>query len=139
MPTYRLDIEDQFDFRLIGLSSHERDYRLAWSINLAMGWNLQRSEDIEVAARNKRPASTHSAFVYTAEENSGVYYLLENKSSTGMLLPAIQQFQYLIKVDDMPDELFAGILGGLRRANYVIAAVELPLDGLKERENLIMQ
>ncbi|MEY3397992.1 MAG: hypothetical protein RL220_586 [Bacteroidota bacterium] len=139
MPTYRLDIADQFDFRLIGVSTHERDYRLAWAVNLALGWNLSRDEDLEIPARSRRPASKHSVFVYSAEENSGVYYLIENKSASGLLMPAVQQFQFLIKVDDMPDELFNEFLTGLRSANYVMTAVEISLEGLKEKENLIMQ
>ena len=58
MAFHTLEIEDEYDFEIIGVSSHEKDYRLAWSLNKTLGWRLVRIEDAVVEGKR---STTHHA------------------------------------------------------------------------------
>ncbi len=137
MPTYKLDISDELDFQLIGISSYEKDYRVAWAINLALGWNLERQEEVTTLSKNKKSQSDHGVFSYEAEEDKTIFVLVENRSSTGLLLPSLQQFQYLLKVENLADERMQEIIVQLKRSPLILTAYEVPLHAAKEKQNLI--
>lgn len=137
MPTYKLDISDEFDFQLIGISSHEKDYRVAWAINLALGWNLERQDEITTLSKNKKSYSDHGVFTYEAEEEKSMFVLVENRSSSGLLLPSLQQFQYLLKVENLIDERIQDIIVELKKSPLILTAYEVPLNAAKEKQNLI--
>ncbi len=137
MPTYKLDISDEFDFQLIGISSHEKDYRVAWAINLALGWNLERQEEVTTLSKNKKSQSDHGVFSFEAEEDKTMFVLVENRSSTGLLLPSLQQFQYLLKVENLADERMQEIIVQLKKSPLILTAYEVPLNAAKEKQNLI--
>jgi hypothetical protein len=137
VPTYKLDISDEFDFQLIGISSHEKDYRVAWAINLALGWNLERQEEVTTLSKNKKSQSDHGVFSFEAEEDKTMFVLVENRSSTGLLLPSLQQFQYLLKVENLADERMQEIIVQLKKSPLILTAYEVPLNAAKEKQNLI--
>jgi len=139
MPTYKLDISEEFDFQLVGISSHEKDYRVSWSINLALGWNLERREDVTSYSKSRKIESDHSVFAYEAEDDKAMFVLVENKSATGMLLPSLQQFQYLLKVENYSDVRMQDLLVELKKIPQILMAVEVPLHSAKEKQNLIFE
>jgi hypothetical protein len=137
VPTYKLDISDEFDFQLIGISSHEKDYRVAWAINLALGWNLERQEEVTTISKNKKNLSDHGVFSFEAEEDKTMFVLVENRSSTGLLLPSLQQFQYLLKVENLADGRMQEIIVQLKKSPLILTAYEVSLNAAKEKQNLI--
>jgi len=54
--------EDYYDFDLLGISSHEKNYRLVWSLNRGMNWMLSKVDD--VCLDWKGVSSSHSVFKY---------------------------------------------------------------------------
>lgn len=137
MPTYKLDISDEFDFQLIGISSHEKDYRVAWAINLALRWGLERQEEVLTFSKNRKSQSEHGVFAYEAEDDKALFVLVENRSSTGLLLPSLQQFQYLLKVENLASERMQEIIVELKKSPLILTAYEVPLNAAKEKQNLI--
>ena len=41
---HSLDDEVEYDLVLIGISCHEKDYRLCWGINSVVDFNLERAD-----------------------------------------------------------------------------------------------
>lgn len=54
MSRIRLEIEDSFDFRVIGVSCHEKDYRLVWALNSISGFDFTRMDDLKTDQDDKK-------------------------------------------------------------------------------------
>jgi hypothetical protein len=135
--TYTLDIEDNYDFDLMGISSHERDYRLAWSLNRCMDWKLTRIDNIIID--HKTGTTEHAQFRFTDITEQSVITLIDNKTPNGLFLPEAQQFDYLLKIDNDRngcDDLF---FKKIRSAQFVITAYPLEVSKLKSKQNLLYE
>lgn len=135
MPVYTLDIEDDYSFDLIGISSHVHDYRLSWALNKHMGWMLERQNDVVV--KTVKNLSFHALFEYNHEQEMTLIALLSNKSENGFLLPELQQFDYLLKIENLQHELNDAFYKQLRNTSFIQTVMVVDASKIKSRHNLI--
>jgi hypothetical protein len=138
MPTHFLDVDysEEFDFTLVGIASGQREHRLVWSVNTAMGWMLERSEDAEITRKTGK--SYHARFRYMHPEDRIVYTLFANRGEGGLILPEWVQFGYLLKVENDPWIVQDALCRSLRKSQFVQAAIELPAEKVKSIHQLIL-
>lgn len=137
MTTYTLDIETNYEFDLIGISSHEKNYRLVWSLNKCMGWNLRRIEDISMNQRGGD--SLHAQFRFFHPTEHSIITLIDNKTPVGFFLPDVQHFDYVLKIDDDQFGCDDAFFKKLRNNPFIITAHPLDVDKLKSKQNLLYE
>jgi hypothetical protein len=130
-----MDEDEHFEFELFGISSRERDFRLAWSLNLTLDWQLERVEDVEVGQREG--VSRHSRYVYTDPEDQTVFVLLANSSEGGWLLAQWSSFDFLLKVKATAEYSPEQLSKVVRKVPGVLAVFPLELEKIKSKYNLI--
>lgn len=135
MPVHILEIDDDYSFDLIGISSHVHDYRLAWALNKHMGWMLTRQRDLEV--KSAKNVSYHALFEFDHEQEMTLIALLSNKSENGFLLPELQQFDYLLKIENLQHELSDEFYRQLRKTSFIQTVMVVDASKIKSRHNLI--
>ena len=81
--------EYEYDFSLLGICCHEKDYRLCWAVNSTLDLNLTKSgKDIELIFNKKsKPNANFPIFSYINDVNSNEYYLIGNKCERSWLIP----------------------------------------------------
>lgn len=93
-----LTFDDEPEFELIGICTHHSDYRLAWSMNEALGFHLAKCDDYPVEDKKGQPQSEHSMYSFEDEEDRVLYYMIKNKSQGKLLIaecPSIDYFLFL--------------------------------------------
>ena len=135
MAFHTLEIEDEYDFEIIGVSSHEKDYRLAWSLNKSLGWRLVRIEDAVV--EGKRSTTHHARFRWTHPVDQTVFTLIDNKTPDGTFMPELLQFDYLLKIEQPSEAVMKKLQAGLRKTDFVLAFQRQEVDKLKHKDNLL--
>jgi hypothetical protein len=135
LAVYHLDSAIEFDFELVGISSHEKDFRLCWALNKALGWNLVRMEDVVLDSKDGE--SSHARFVYVDPANKMTYTLIENTAPEGTLIPEKAQFDFLLLIESNGQEVPERLYRELRKVSFVLAAFPLMTDKLKSKQNLI--
>jgi hypothetical protein len=132
---HTLEIEEEYDFEIIGVSSHEKDYRLAWSLNKHMGWRLKRKNDIEI--RGKRSVSVHAQYSWVHPVDQTVFTLIDNKTPDGVFMPDMAQFDYILKIEQSGEVVSDAFYQRLRNADFVLAIQLQDVDKLKFKNNLL--
>ncbi len=99
MAKHTLQLEDDFNFDLIGLCSHQSDYRVCWSVNEHLGLHLSKSlEPFMVSGKKGEVISSHSLYEWYDENNTVEYFLIKNKYNTQFLIPEKSQIDYFLVI-----------------------------------------
>jgi hypothetical protein len=128
--------EDYYSFDLIGISCHEKNYRLAWSLNQGMYWTLSKMDDIEHTRRGI--SAKHAVFKYD-DSLGNVYTLIENRSPDAVFLSELSQFDFLLMVNHEGMFSLDSALTDLRKCAFVITAYPFNVHTLKNKELLLLE
>ena len=109
-------------FTIIGISSHENDYRLSWSINEHLGFAFAQSESIKTADGNE-----FSCFVH--EDEQQILQLITNRCDNGFLLGKYKNLDFILKINAELNEMeIIEWIRNLRKAPLVSAAFSIPVN-----------
>ena len=133
-----LTLEYEYDFDLIGISCHEKDYRLCWHINQALHIDLIKIESLEIYIHKEKSKCCFSLFSYEDEENQRSIYLLSNRNAMGLLIPEQKQTDYfiIVKGDYMQGEKSA-FIKELKKIPIILTLFDIAPNKLKSKKNLI--
>lgn len=127
MARIKLDIAPDPQVTLVGISSHENDYRLCWSLNRALGIDLRRRRaDIPPEG----PAH-HAVFDHEDAELEVRWTLVNNHSDSGLLLKEQRMADYFLLVDEEAGIPVDELLERLRATEFVLTAFPLDLRNLR--------
>lgn len=130
--TFRLKIDNKPNYRLIGISCHENDYRLVWAVNNQMNTQFTRTEDLIVHKHQSKEGLRFSRYFYNDEERYQKYYLLSNRCPDGFLFPEIKNFDFLIQVSgETTDSEIQKINRQLKKVDVISASYILEPEKLK--------
>ena len=134
MSKTRLIVEYDYDFCLIGIVCHEKDYRLCWNLNTLLQLNLSKKDDHITASGN------HSLYHYNQEQLFREYYLVSNRGSAGMLVEEHRQVDYFfIAKGDIGETEQRYFLDQFKTVEMVSAAYPMDANLLKSKHNLIFE
>lgn len=132
-----LELEYDFDFILIGVSSHVSNYRLAWGMNKLFDIGLERIDDVDLSFGPQKKG-VFSLYKSEDKENYTTFHLLSNRCSLGYLIPELKQIDYFIQYwGPMSTTELEQFKNELRKAPSVLAIVDIDPMQLKSRNNLL--
>ena len=137
---YQLELEEGYDFDLIGISSHHNDYRLAWSINSELNLALELSSEPYIISTNKKGVILRSEFPmyeFHDEENHLDYYLIKNKSNGKFLISERQSIDYFMFICERGMVDMDEFAVKLRNVTSVLAVFPFEAEELDSCEKLV--
>ncbi len=159
MAKHTLEIEFDYDFVLIGIVSHEKDYRLAWSINNLMDLQLTKQDSLEIKGKKQSTPSFFSFFHFDNENEFIDYAVIANLSEvkslagaentlfasgegqetdTEYLIPEQKQISYFFVIrGEMEDDEVEDVIQKIKSIEGVQTAVRIDVKSLRSKQNLI--
>jgi len=92
--------EKEDSFAVIGISCHQKDYRLCWEINKLLGIDMQKEEDIPGPGNE----ISFSRYYFNNEDFLQEFYLLTNKIGKIYFAPELKQADYILQVYGLNSE-----------------------------------
>ena len=136
MGKHLLDMDFDFDFDLIGICSNYKDYKFVWGINQSLNIQLVRAPKDHVISPNGF-RSIHTIYRYYCEHTHISYELLANKGTQEYLVPEKRQIDFFLILYDNIIINLPDVVRKLRTLTFVSTAMEIEVDSLKNKENLI--
>jgi len=140
-----LHVDYDYDFLLIGICSHAKDYRLCWEINNILGIKLERENEMTLNPDTSVGAGTpsselnaYSLYFYEDEENNNYFHVISNKSSNETLITEQKQVDYFLRIKGNINPGYPGdIIKKLRSISIVLTAYEIDPNKLKSKHRLL--
>lgn len=134
-----LKLSLDLDFVLIAVTSSLKDYTLCHKINTNLDFEFEKIEDHEVFFNVDEPAVSFSKYYYAQDDGETEFYLINNRSPDGFLIPEMNKVDYFMIIHNYIDkEDLNFIVSGLNKLSDIQVAVQIDVKKLKSKENLVM-
>lgn len=138
MSRLKLEIEDTYDFRLYGISCHEKDYRLVWGLNMFGGFKLIRKDDLALDRESVNNSPRFPFYEEVDEENFKIYQIVANRFGSSFFLNELSSIDYIFFARGEIDEIESKrILKRILKVDFILLASELQISKIKQKENLL--
>ncbi len=159
MGKYTLEIEPDYDFVLIGISSHEKDYRFCWALNKKLNIELTKRESLEIKGKKQNTPSFFSFFLHENPDEFLEYAVIANlsegksqestihtlfgnlkdgESDSELLIPEQKQMDYFFLIRaEIEDTEIQDLIKKIREMDNVQTTVRIDPKQLKSKQNLI--
>jgi hypothetical protein len=148
---------------LIGISSHEKDYRFCWSLNNKLRLELIKKDSLEIKGKKQTTPSYFSFFTFDDQDQYKAYSVLANLSESKslalvedslfgtagrsgfeeqkeneFLIPEHKQMNYFFLMHgEFEDDEVEEIIQQIREIDIVLTAVRIDPKTLRSKQNLI--
>jgi hypothetical protein len=135
---HKLEVEYEYDFILVGISSHEKSHRVAWGLNSSLEIDLAKTEPYSLALKKGDPVSEFTQYTWDHPDFEANYTLLSNKGTHGLLVPEQHQADYfLLAQGPFTAEDEQHMISGMRGVPFILMAYRIDPQVLKSKQNLI--
>lgn len=134
----KITYQPDADYRLIGLATGMKEYKLCFALNRLLSCDFQKVPDLTFEAKDRTRSTQFSVLKAGDEANPARYLLFGNKNMGEYLLPEFSDYDYLLQVlGQAEDEQVAALLEAVRSLPEVALAAEIPLKKARSRDRLI--
>ena len=137
MKKFKLKTEISYDFKLIGISSHEKPHKLTWAINTKLNFSFIQSENIILFDKKLNEEFEFAKYTYI-DDNEVEYNLISNRSSNAFFLNELSNFDYFLQLyGDLSKQHRDEIISNLRTVEFINAALKLDPICLLQRDRFL--
>lgn len=124
--------------RLLGIVAPIRGYQFCWHLNNSIGLDF-RINELEIKRIYKKREYFFSVYEFREPTGSLEHYIYNNKFDGEFLLPEFKHldFLWLMKEDEVSDNSIQQTIQIIRSIPPVQLVAELPVDQVKNKENLV--
>jgi len=133
----KLKVDQEFSYRLLGISCHENDYRLVWAINNQMKMKFVRTANLIIHNPKLKLDLEFSRYTYRDEDKYLTYNLVSNRCPDGFLFPEISKIDYLLQIiGDTHTSHTEGLMKGLRKIEIISAVFPVEPGKIKNPDKI---
>lgn len=130
---HKLKIEDTGSYKLLGISSHENDYRLSWAVNRKLGLNFRKIDNLQVQHNKNSDRLEFSVFQSVLEEKMLKMNLISNRCPDGFLIREMKNIDFLLQIfGETSGNYLEQITAMLKTIDIVSAVFEISHSNLKK-------
>lgn len=125
------------DFYLIGIASHENDYRLAWALNLTLNLALSKSPDALVFHDKYKHDLNLSVFSQELPEQGIALKLVSNRGDNFILLEEFKNVDFLLKIEgELPLKKLQDMMDKMKAIDIVMGVYPIDTKKIKKIQRI---
>lgn len=140
MKKYSLNTEVDYDFLMLGISCHYRDYRMAWLLNQHLEINFSKTDPYTLFEKKNNQEFEFPLFIFDDEENYLFWNLVSNKTLGQLIIPEKKEFDYFVIIKGSYDFIDKDqLINKIKNIPGIILCSELFPESLKSKKNLFFE
>mgnify|MGYP001585107554 CR=1 FL=1 len=135
---YKLNIDYEYDFILIGIACHEIDLKFVWQVNNKLQTEFVKVQDISIREKKNTDPVNYGIYHYLDEGIHTDFFIIVNKTGNSTLIAEQKQADYLLKISgNISVEEKYRIMKKLKEINNVIMVFDIDVEKIKAKQYLI--
>ncbi|NNC86458.1 MAG: IPExxxVDY family protein [Bacteroidia bacterium] len=133
----KLQLDNDYDFVLLGLVSTAKDYRVCHLLNKMFELDLCKGDDISITINKKGNSNQFSYYDFVNEDHEE-FYFISNKGKTTSFIPEYKLLDYFLLVkNQVSPNCENEILEKLKGNSLILGVYPINVFELKSRDNLM--
>lgn len=130
-----------YDYTIIGISCHFKDYRLCHFLNKVLKLDLKKMNDHIVTSKNNTEPKSFSFYKYASNNQELNFYLVANRGEQGFLIAEHKQADYLFIVENIEEDIdhTLNYEREIKTINGILTTYSIDYDSIKNKSNLIFE
>jgi hypothetical protein len=91
--------------RIIGISSHDNDYRVSWAINNQIGLNFSKSDNLDIRTVGAQLPNSFTSFAFFDIKTGYLFRLISNRCPGGFLSKDYRTIDYFLVIEGDVDPM----------------------------------
>ena len=138
MKTKKLKYKPEFNFKLIGVSTSEEDYKLSWKLSHILETGFVKSSNLQIIDPKYSDYLVFSVFENVDKTVLPDIRLVSNKGNSGFLIEELRNIDFFVIVYELDDTNFCNeLVVKLKGTENVTGVFNLEPESLKSREKLL--
>ncbi len=134
---HKLKVDDRFPYRIIGISSHENDYRLIWAINAGLQLSFVKISNLKLNDKQGNIIE-FSRYYFEDETLQYSFYIISNLCPEGILLPEYRTIDFFMFIKGtFSESYFNDTIGKLKKIEIISAVFPIDVNSVKSIKRLI--
>ncbi|HYX07541.1 MAG TPA: IPExxxVDY family protein [Bacteroidales bacterium] len=134
---HKLILQPDWDYYLIGIASHEHDYRLTWMLNNALGLALIRTDNLSLIHKKTSQKQEFPVYYFSDNEKNLSYSLVINLCENGYFLAELKNVDFLLRISGLTSEVMkTEILARIKKIEGILTAFPIDVNTLKQKERI---
>jgi hypothetical protein len=134
---YKLLDEPEEDFRLIGIATTLKEYKIGYELNRILNTEFEKKADIQFENKERGRTLSFGLLMAANEQEDVQYFIFNNRNLGETLLPQLSDYDYLLKIEgNVSAQQISAALEGIKALKEVIICAEIPLDKIKQAGRL---
>lgn len=135
---HKLVFTPEYNFFLIGISSHENDYRISWALNKYLGLKLMKVKDHNIIDDNYPDHQSFSQYLYEDDESLLTFRIIANRCLDGFLIGEMKNIDFFLVILGEVNKKFKDeFIGKIDQLSIVNTAFQIDPKKLKSRQKLL--
>ena len=140
MADKRIKNELDTDYRLVGIATSLKEYKLCHHINQLLGCDLRKLDALEFEPKDRTRKIQFSVFKAAGEDDKNTFVVFTNKNLGEFLLPEVSNFDYIIQIcGKFENEELNLLVENIKQFPEVVMSTEIPLKKIKSKERLVYE
>lgn len=140
MAEKRIKNELDTDYRIIGIATSLKEYKLCHHLNRLLECDFRKLKDVVFEPVDRTRTSQFSVFKASATDGQTDYLVFANKSTGEVLLPEVGNFDFLFQITGKNDNDFIqNCVEQIKAFPEVLLTAEIPLKKIKSKERLVYE
>ncbi|MFO7938822.1 MAG: IPExxxVDY family protein [Bacteroidales bacterium] len=124
--------------RVIGIASHENDYRFSWALNQELGLQLQKSDYLVFEEKKQETVQSFSLYKQRNKDSAFQYIQINNKCEAGFFLKRHKNIDFILLIaGDLTETDHKQLITKLNAMDMILAA--FPIEELSTKEQARIQ
>lgn len=137
MAERKIKNEIETDYRLAGIATSLKEYKLCHHLNQLLGCDLRKLNALEFEPKDRTRKIQFSVFKAGEEKDLNSFVVFTNRNMGEFLLPEVSNFDYIVQVTGKyNDEDMRNLTDGIKLFPDVVMCTEIPLKRIKSKERL---
>ncbi len=133
---HKLIVSSINPYKVLGISSHENDYRLSWALNRKLDLQFRKTDNLLIRSANEGDKE-FSVFQSDGNGNLLKLNLISNRCADGFLIREMKNIDFILQIfGDIDQDELDTIAAKLKTINLVSTVFEIIPDNFKKPEYL---
>lgn len=120
---HKLPPETEKEVILVGIASHENDYRISWALNNNLGFQFVKADNHLSLNKRLNETQEFSMYISRNDEDGTVFKLISNRCDNGFLLEELRNIDFILVIEQVEKSIdIPELITKIRTIPFISAA-----------------